>query len=240
MRIWLICFFFGLAGPALAQTTAVYEVPGPKFRMTIEIAANGDVRGDISGKPGVYFLTRGGQGYFVIQTADGVVVERVEDEVAAIKVVAKKRLGPSFLEMMESVGEDLEREGPLLTKGDDILVQGRKGTPYYFPGPRRPDMPPVVVISSDPDLAPLGVAMAGQFEMSDRLQFFSRPNPLSTEMTVIMKTGAPIAFAGAELTVVSHEPIPASRFELPAAPASLEAIIKRIDARATDTHVSAF
>lgn len=240
MRIWLICFFLGLAGPAFAQTTAVYEVPGPRFRMTIEIAPNGDVRGDISGKPGVYFLNRGGQGYFVIETPNGVVVERVEDEVAAIKIVAEKRLGPSFLEMMASVGQDMEGEGPLLTRGDDVVVQGRKGTPYYFPGPRRPDMPPVVVISSDPDLAPLGVAMAGQFDMSDRLQFFSGPNPLSTEMTAIMRTGAPIAFAGAELTMVSHEPIPASRFELPAAPSSLEAIIKRIDATATDTRVVAF
>lgn len=240
MRIGLICIFFGLAGPAFAQTTAVYEAPGVGFRMTIEVAANGDVRGDIAGKPGVYVLTRGGQGYIVIQTADGVVVERVEDEAAALKVVAEKRLGPSFRAMMESIGPDLAREGPLLTKGDDIVVQGRKGTPYYFPGPRRPDMPPVVVMSSDPDLAPLGVAIAGQFDLSGRLQIFSGPNPLSSELDVIMKTGAPIAIAGAELTTVSYEPIPASRFELPAAPSSLEAIIKRIDATATDTSVVAF
>ncbi len=241
MRGLVICLFFGLAGPALADTTAVYELPATNFKMTVEIAANGDVRGDVAGKPGVYFLTLNGQGYFVIQTSNGVLVDRVEDEAAALKFVAEKRLSPSLWAMMEAAaGPEVASMGPLLTKGDDIVVQGRKGTPYYFPGPRRPDVPPVVVISSDPELAPIGVAMARQVAMSASLQFVAAASPFNLELETIMRGGAPIEFAGAELTTVSHEPIPPSRFELPAAAESLEDIIKRIDATATDQLVTAF
>jgi hypothetical protein len=240
MRGLVICLFFGLAGPALADITAVYERPAAKFKMTVEIATNGDVRGDITGKPGVYCLTRNGQGYFVIQTSSGVLVDRVEDEGAAVKIVAEKRLNPSFLALMKSAGPAMANIGHLLTKGDDVVVQGRKGAPYYFAGPRRPEIAPVVVMSSDPELAPLGAAMAHQFAMSDNLQFVAAPNPFNLEVETIMRSGAPIEFAGAELTTVSHDPIPPSRFELPASAESREDIIKRIDATATDQRVTAF
>lgn len=239
MRGLLICIFLCFAGPALADTTAVYEAPAANFRMTIQIAANGDMRGDIAGQPGVYFLTLSGQGYFVIQTSSGVVVDRVEDEVAALKIVAEKRLNASFKAMMEAAA-DPELANLKLTKGDEIVVQGRKGTPYYFPGPLSPASRPVVVTSSDPELAPIGIAMARQSAMLNSLQFMGPPSGLSLELDAIMKGGAPIALAGAELTTVSYEPIPPSRFELPAAPESLEDIVKRIDATATDQRVSAF
>lgn len=239
MRGLLICIFFCLAGPALADTTAVYEIPAAKFRMTLEIAANGDVRGDIAGNPEVYVLTLGGQGYFVIQTSSGVLVERVEDTLAAVKAVAEKRLNSAYRDMMSAADSpDLAGMGDLFTKGDDIVVQGRKGTPYYFSSRGGPGVSPVIVISSDPELAPLGVAMAGQMAMTNSLQFGA--NPLSREIEAIMKSGAPISFAGAELTTVSHEPIPPARFELPAPPQSLQDIIKRIDARATDQRITAF
>lgn len=241
MRGMVICLFLGLAGPARADTTAVYELPAANFKMTVEIAANGDFRADVAGKPGVYALTRGGQGYFVIRTSNGVLVDRVEDEGAAVKFVAEKRLSPAFWAMVRAVsGPELTSAGPLLAKGDDIVVQGRKGTPYYFSGPRRPDVPPVVVISSDPELAPIGVAMARQFAMSASLQLVAATSASNLELENIMRGGAPIEFARAELTTVSHEPIPPARFELPAAPESLKDIIKRIDATATDQRVSAF
>ena len=51
----------GSAGVASADTRAVYEAPG--FRMTVEIAANGDVRGDVSVKPGEYAIMKDGEAY---------------------------------------------------------------------------------------------------------------------------------------------------------------------------------
>jgi hypothetical protein len=235
-----MCFLLALAGPAFADTAAVYEVPAANFTMTIEIAANGDVRADIAGKPGVYVLTRGGQGYFVIQTSKGVLVDRVEDEGAAVKTVAEKRLNPSVWAMARDAAPALAQMGNLLTKGDDIIIQGRKGSPYYFSGPRHPETRPVIVISSDSELAPIGVAMARQMAIADSIQFFGAHNPFNIQIQTIMSGGAPIEFAGAELTTVSHDTIPAARFELPAAPESREAIIKRIDATATDQKVTAF
>jgi hypothetical protein len=50
------------------------------------------------------------------------------------------------------------------------------------------------------------------------------PSPFNLELETIMRSGAPIEFAGAELTMVSHEPIPPARFELPAAVESREDI----------------
>ena len=240
MRALLTCLFLAIACPAFADMTAVYEAHPNGFKMTVEMAANGDVRGDIAGKPGVYVLTRSGQGYFVITTPGGVLVDRVEDEGAAVQIVAEKRLAPAYLTMMKELGRNMSAMGPLLVKGDDIVVQGRKGTPYYFGGVKRPGMPPVMVVSYDAELASLGLAMARQMALSDMLQPFATHNPLTQQAATIMKMGAPIEFAGAELTTITHDPIPPSRFELPAAPEGREAIVKRIDAAASDQRVSAF
>jgi len=240
MRNLLICFFFALAAPAFADTTAIYQTPTKTFVMTVEIASNGDLRSDVAGKPGTYALTRNGEGYMVISTAQGVVVDRVEDLGAALKIVAEKRLSPSLLAMMKTVGPNLAKMHLRLVKGDDVTIQGRKGTPYYFRGPPPPGFPPAIIICSDPELAPIGVAMARQIAMSDSFQMFEPGNPFSLAVKATLKTGAPLEFAGAELTMVSHDPISLSRFELPAAPESREAIIKRIDAAATSQRVTAF
>jgi hypothetical protein len=240
MRSLLTCLVFMIATPAFADMTAVYETPAKNFRMTVEIAANGDLRGDVVGKPGTYSLTRGGKGYVVIATPNGVVVDSLDDLSAALKMVMKKRLNPSMLALMESVGPDLADARLTLTKGDDIIVQGRKGTPYYFPGPRSPGVPPVMVISSDPELMPLSAAMAHQMVLSDSLQPTGLNNPFALDVETVMKTGAPVVFGGAELTTVSHDAIPAARFELPSSPERLEDVVKRIDATATDQRVTAF
>jgi len=239
MRGLLTGLFLALAGPAFADTTAVFERPAANFKMTVEIASNGDLRGDVAGKPGTYILTINGEGYVVIATPKGVVVDRVEDIGAALKVVAEKRL-PGYSAMMKDLGPDVAGSGIPFVKGDEVTIQGRKGTPYYFSGPQSPGIPPLLVISNDPDLAPIGVAMAGQLAMSEHLQLFASHNPFNLSLKAIMKTGAPIEFAGAELTTVSHDPIPPSRFELPAAPESRDDIIKRIDATATSQSVRAF
>ena len=235
MRGLLICLFVALAAPAFADTTADYAAPSGAITMTIEIAANGDLRGNIRGRSGDYLLMRNGQGYFVVSTPNGLFVDRVEDQVAALKIVAERH--PVFLARMKAVGVPA---GHFLGKGDDIVVQGRKGTPYYFGGRPRFGLPPILVISSDAELAPLGVAMERLNVMFDSLQSFAGGDPVNLEMETIMKSGAPVAVTGAELTRISHDPIPSSRFELPAAPESRDDIIKRIDATATSQSVRAF
>ena len=82
--------------------------------------------------------------------------------------------------------------------------------------------------------------MAHQFAMSDNIQLAAAANPFNLEVETIIRAGAPIEFAGTELTTVSHDAIPPSRFELPAAAESRDDIIRRIDATATDQWVTAF
>ena len=52
-------------------------------------------------------------------------------------------------------------------------------------------------------------------------------------MQDVLKTGAPIVFTGAELQTVSYDPIPASHFDLPAKPASLDEVRKQMTPVAT-------
>jgi len=204
MRGLLIGVILIFAPPAFADTTAIYQTPTKTFMLTVEIASNGDLRSDLAGKPGTYALTRKGEGYMVISTAQGVVVDRVEDLGAALKIVAEKRLSPSLLAMMKTIGPNLAKAHLQLVKGGDLTIQGRTGTPYYFQGPPPPGFPPAIVISSDPELAPIGVAMARQIAMSDSFQLFEPGNPFSLAVEATLKTGAPLEFAGAELTTISR------------------------------------
>jgi hypothetical protein len=59
-------------------------------------------------------------------------------------------------------------------------------------------------------------------------------------MVDVLKEGAPLRYAGAELTSVDDDPIPASRFDLPSPPESRAQIRKRIEATATPNSVVGF
>jgi hypothetical protein len=237
-----ICFIaLVLAGPALADTTGVYELPGQGFKMTVEVADNGDLRGEVAAKPGTYFITRNGLGYIVVPTSHGPVVDRIEDAMEALMQVSAERF-PNFKSLMEQAAKDTAGLDPMpLVKGEQVTVQGRQGTAYYFtnapaPGPRVP----VLVISRDPSLSQLGVGLTAQFEMSVKLS----PIPVATSMgrqfLDILKTGTALTFGGAELTTVSHSTIPPSHFTLPGASESREDIIKRLRSTATGTSISVF
>jgi hypothetical protein len=253
MRGLLAWLFFAIASPAFADTTAVYASPAGSFKLTIEIAANGDVRSDIAGKPGMYLLILTGKGFIITSTSEGPVVDRVEDVKPALEVFFEKRGPPDFKARTKRMESSADTAMPLtLVKGDDVIVQGRKGTPYYtaLRGPGAPDhisgkpppnvSPPVIVVSNDPELAPLGIAMARQFQLTNSMAPWSFAGPLIQRIDDLLKTGAPLDIYDGELIAISHAPIPPSRFDLPAAPESREDLIKRLDATATDHPVTPF
>jgi hypothetical protein len=231
-----------LAGPALADTTAVYEARNGAFKMTIEIAANGDVRGDVAAKPGSYFVTRNGEDFVVLATPQGVVVDRTADLAQVTAKVAIEKT-PELAKLGGTVSRDLSTTN-FFVAGPPVSINGRPGTPYYFRmGYGKVDLPPVAVISTDPALAPIGRMMARSFEMSEHMSssmFGAAAPPFETELDQILTTGAPLAFAGAQLVSVDNAPIAPSRFELPAPPESPAAIEKRIRANATDHSVVGF
>jgi hypothetical protein len=120
-----------------------------------------------------------------------------------------------------------------LVKGATVTIRGRQGTAYYMgsEAKRPPAERPTLVISTDPALAPLASALQGQFEISIALmgKVFGDDDPFKT-MQAVLKTGAPLVLTGMELDRVSNEPIPASRFALPAEPLSIEGVRKNLGA----------
>jgi len=209
----------GITSPAVADLTAKYAKPGTAFVMTVEIAANGDLRGDV-GQPGQSFVTRGGHGFFLRATPTGTVVMRVED-IGTVMAEQMAKLDPQFRTRM--------RNAPVLklaAKGE-LTINGRTGTAYYMQGADGTlSQAPWAVISKDPALAELGTAMVRQFEMSiAAMSGTMGPEPFA-DMLAVLKTGTPILFVGAELQSVDPSPIPAARFELPAQSETLDGVRK--------------
>jgi hypothetical protein len=242
MRLLAFCLLAMCAQPALADITATYEKPDKSFSMTVELADNGDLRGSVTAKPGSYFLVRNGQCYGVIKTPAGLVVDRCEDLMTAVVTVAEERT-PGYQKLMKDSAQVKLPDQPYFAKGEEVTIRGRTGLAWYPAMPAGAPRPsPVLVISQDPDLAPLGTAMVRQVEMSERMQPFAAAsdNPFSRQFKDLLKSGAAIYFADAELTTVSHDAIPPSRFELPGPVESLAEVVKRVRANNTGTYIQAF
>ena len=214
------------ATPALADMTANYVGPNGAMTMKIEIASNGDVRGQ-TGAPNAYFITRDGHGYMMQATFDGPAVMRVED-MATVMSEQMKKMMPN---MPPPKGKDVPSFA--LAKGGEVTIRGRKGIAYYMGIAKdgKPIGDAIVVISTDPELAPLGVAMAHQFSMSIAMmgQVLGGSNPWKG-MQDVLKTGAPIVFTGLQLDTVNHDLIPAARFVLPAEPLKIDEVRKTMGA----------
>lgn len=222
MTIGLLAF----ATPALADMTANYVGPNGAMTMKIEIASNGDMRGQ-TGAQNAYFITRDGHGYLIQATFDGPAVMRVED-MATVMTEQMKKMMPN---MPPANGDDAPSFA--LAKGGEVTIRGRKGMAYYMGTAEdgKPIGDPILVISTDPDLAPLGVAIAYQFSMSVVMmgQVLGGSNPLKG-MQDILKTGTAIVFSGLQLDTVNHDLIPAERFVLPAEPLKIDEVRKTMGA----------
>jgi hypothetical protein len=219
MKMLASCFLLvGVASPALADLTAKYAKPGTSFAMTVEIASNGNMRGD-AGQPGMSFITRDGHGYFLKSTPAGTDVMRVED-MGEVMSEQMAKLDPQFRAEMQQHAPVIK----LVDKGT-MTINGRTGTAYFMQAENGSLTPaPWAVISKDPALAPLGSAMIHQFEMSMATMSATTGTAPFANMLAVLKTGAPISFAGADLQSVDASPIPASRFELPRKPESLDRV----------------
>ncbi|MEO5494154.1 MAG: hypothetical protein ABIR08_09015 [Sphingomonas sp.] len=224
----IACSSLAIATPAFADLTANYVGPNGFISIKIEVASNRDVRGATS-NPNAYFITHDGHGYMIQASFDGPAVMRIEDMSLVMQEQMKK--------LTATMPKDAAKNVPTmeLVKGGVVTIRGRKGIAYYMSTQAggKPVGPPFVVISSDPTLAPLGAAMAYQFDMSVAAmgQFFAGTNPFKSVQDVL-KTGAPLVFTGFELDTVTDEPIPAARFALPAPALSLEGVRKNMGASA--------
>lgn len=226
--IWVLLAAL-VPAPALADLTATYVAPHAIFTMTIEIASNGDLRGDV-GIPGNYFITRAGHGYFISDGPSGPIVMRVED----IATVVSEELAKRDDHFPDEATTAHDPKPEFVEKGT-VVINGRTGSAWYLKLENGQfSTKPWAVVSHDPILAPLGRAMAMQFDMSAAMmgKMMGGATGSGDAMEEILKTGAPLSFAGAELKTVSTTSISPARFELPAEPATLD-IIRKTMIRAT-------
>jgi hypothetical protein len=217
--------------PALADMAANYVGPNKALTMKIEIAANGDIRGTTS-NPNSYFITRAGHGYMIQASFNGPAVMRMED-ISVVMAEQIKRLMPNMPPGAEDQAPSFD-----LSKGGIVSIRGRKGTAYYMgkTTTRSPTEQPVIVISTDPALAPLAVAMQHQFAMSIEAMshMFGKASPFA-QIQAALKDGAPLVFTGMELDSVNTDPIPASEFALPADPLPIDGVRKNLGVPAPST-----
>ena len=208
------------AGPAFADMTAHYVGLDDQRMLTVEIAGDGDrdLRMTFQGDPN-YFLTHAGRDYLVKTSATGSTVMRQED----ISTAWIERWGPARRSSRRS-GQDVG----LVARGM-VSIRGRKGIGYVARGEGMSGQAdePVLVVSDDPTLAPLAAAMHRQFNTSFRTMqtLFGDASPWSG-MAGIFDKGAPLSFLGMRLDTINRDPVPASRFVLPASPILL-AEVKR-------------
>lgn len=197
--------------PAAAQDlTATYRDPHrTSDQRRIEIAANGDLRSDLGMQS--YLLSHDGVDYLVMPGPGGPLVIRVDDIVAA-------RAGHPRTASPPSSAKPSVR--------GTVTVNGRSGIAYGYPPVNGETQLPYLVVSNDPELAPLGRAFHRLRAIEAAIDTNFEPSPNDPTDTLI-GTGAPIhLFALGDLAAVSHAPIPASRFALPAPPLPREETLR--------------
>lgn len=178
--------------------------------MTVEISENGDLRGQTEGQD-MWMIRTDGVDYFVIPDDGG-------DKVLDVRIMGelmREIMPPEFFEMM--------REAPdaemVLERIGEVTVNGRTGIGYRMPGIS--DGPAAFVFSDDPDLAPLRDAMAAQYETS--MAMMPIETRLFSQTLGLLREGAPVRFANADLESFEPADFDDNRFELPADPLDKDA-----------------
>lgn len=200
------------AAPVQADITARFaQESGPPI--TVQVRDNGDSR--IVVTDGVYVM-RDGVAYMILTDPRGTFVTRQEDFVALMQelLTAVPRL-PGARDPVPGVEE----------QGTET-VAGRTGTIFRVGAPGSTDTIDFV-ISEDPELAPVGRAMATLLGPLLTASMESTPG-LGAEMTGLFARGTVIRFGFMwRLDSVDMAPVAAAGFELPSAPIGREAVRAR-------------
>lgn len=241
MRPWLPILALvasGLSSPAWADVTARYAGAG-KYAATMSVAVGdgGQVRAE-AGPPNnasqrVVLIRREGVDYVSGADAEGRFVARTEDLFALVEEMIRTSIPQSARTAIRTAA-DIRVE---IAPGGMETIAGREGrvyriTPIAPPTPRpaaqggqerqgaeMPQMQPLeIVISEDPELAPVGREMARLFESGSGLVdavMGTRP-AVAGQIRELLARGTLIRLADAlRLRSVSSDAIPDSAFALP-------------------------
>jgi hypothetical protein len=194
---------------------AVYSGGNGALEMTLEYSVDGNLKGETKGQD-MWLLRRDGVNYFVIPREDGAAVLDTRIMSKLMRDVMPDNLPLGEVPQLEVV------------EAGETEINGREGIGYRLAGASLGG-PFFLVMSNDESLARLGDAMLAQVRSSVKL------NPIAgnsfDNVLQIMATGAPISYAGADLTSFEMVELTPSVFELPSEPldeaASRQLMIER-------------
>jgi len=216
MKSIILCALALCAGSARADITAVYHGPEGTPPMIIKLGADGSLKSD-RGK-GMVTILRDGHSFIIQNGQRGPNVFRVED----MKVAMAEQLAKAPPQVRAQIAN---APGRVLVLQGTMTVGGWTGDAYYSRAADGTLSPaPFLVISHDPALAPLGRAIALQFEIGDQLMG-SKPN---TAVLNAMRAGTPLLMNGQALESISDAPVDPAEFALPAPVETLEQLRKRL------------
>lgn len=214
------------AGTAQAGLRAVYIDVREAKQLQIDVHDNGDARIAEVGSED-YGLLIGGEFYIVDVEGKKATVARLKDVATAIDRV----LSPIFKGLFDQAAEARPKVALTIEPGDPGSAGGREGRVYHVKGldSSKPDKPADYLISSDPDLKPVGAALE-QFMNAAIVPSAPLLGSMATEMIgetrTIFALGTPIDVDGRfRLNLASKAAFPSAYFRLPAQPQSVEALV---------------
>jgi co-chaperonin GroES (HSP10) len=223
--------FIGNAASA-ADITARYVMPAiGNAVMIVEADDHGNSR--ISVDDGTAVITTNGVAYVISTDGEGRFVVRREDMMAAVRELARQAVGAPDLPPEPSAA--LARL-PAPTEAGPEIVAGRPGTRWII----EPDAPPQadvmdVVLSADPELAPIGRALAAQFDESasgvgTAVGSLGLRGDVPPLVKALLGRGTILRYGQmARLESVAVGPIADSAFTLPAAPLTRAEFAARVN-----------
>ena len=207
---------------AAADITARYVLPTVNNAvMTIQADDHGNSRTSLDGNNAL--VVTAGVAYFVMTDEEGLVVVRRADMMAVMADAAREMTGAPDV----PAGAMPELPDPSPTAAGSETVAGFPGRRWSV-APDRPGDPgdTTAVLSDDPGLAPIGRAVAVQFEAFEfglGTGYSVGPGGLiiygSPAALALLRSGTLLRYGNvARLDSVSRAPIPASTFALPGSP----------------------
>jgi hypothetical protein len=218
------------AEPAAAAMTAHYATsPGGEGRVVVQVNERGDSR--ISFGSEFALLTIGGVTYVLAADLSGLYAVRRDDVLALTEAASRAMLPPGV--------------GPLPPAGNDPpvrftdegteTVSRYRGTLWVYPagaGGDTRNFRSEFVVSSDPSLAPIGRALAGQFRASENgLEAGIGPllGKVPASFLAVLQRGTVLRmYHILQLVDVEAQPIPPSVFTLAAPVLSRDQFIARV------------
>jgi hypothetical protein len=211
--ILAILLVAGLPAAARADMKATYLHPRRFDTVTVEVAGNGDSRLQFSGQIWRLQIV-GGENYVIYERPQGPRVVRLAD------------LQQLFLELRPALPNPPSLSGLRLVQRGTASFAGHRGTAFFFQAPAMAELSPypMLVVSADPALAPLGRPIALQMDfaiLSYGLAGTVIP-PIFVAMREALGSGTPLSFFGLDLQSIERPPIDPARFRLPAPPVTME------------------